>query len=345
MTAETPPVGLDLPTGTVEEAREWVGRTSETRFADEPVNGPMIRLYASVLENGNPAYWDERFADRVWGGIPAPPGMLLTWRMPPLWTPAGEEPTAPIYGLDVPLPAAKDQLLFVESDVSVDRPAYVGERLNWRATILDVTEEKETSLGTGHFVTSETTIRAGDGDRVAMSTSTIFRHERPADSPEADAPFARGRRAVEAADPPSRDRYDSRPPEAITEGGTLPGFEFPVPYERVIRNVAATREFIQPGLHDPEFARSQGNKTVFLNAIAIEGLLDRLVTDWSGPEWRVVERSMRTLRSAVAGACLVADGEVTAVEDGTVTVEATIDDRGGDPVCEGRVRIKRVSNG
>ena len=54
---------------------------------------------------------------------------------------------------------------------------------------------------------------------------------------------------------------------------------------------------------------------------------------------------MRTPRSAVAGACLVADGEGTAVEDGTITVEATIDDRGGDPVCEGRVRIKRVPGG
>ena len=43
-----------------------MGRSDQrTRFADEPVNGPMIRLYASVLEDGNPAYWDERFADRV----------------------------------------------------------------------------------------------------------------------------------------------------------------------------------------------------------------------------------------------------------------------------------------
>lgn len=132
-------------------------------------------------------------------------------------------------------------------------------------------------------------------------------------------------------------------PDEDAVGDMVPSFELPVTYERVIRNVAATREFLLPGLYDPEYARSQGNETVFLNAIALHGLLDRLATDWAGPEWRVVGRSMRILGSAVAGECLVGNGDITAVDDGTVTIEATISVRDGDPVCEGTVSLERSS--
>lgn len=343
MTDGEPAVGLELPSGTVDEATEWIGRTSETRFAPEPINGPMIRLYASVLEDGNPRFWDERFADRTVGGVTAPTGMLLTWKMPPLWTPSGDEASAPIYGLDVPLPAEKDMLLFIESETTFERPLFVGDRLNWQATIRDVSEEKATRLGTGHFVTSEARFHDQAGERVAESTSTIFRHERSGGTVDRETPYAEGRRHVEAEPAaPDLDRYRSLAFEEISAGDALPSFQFSVPYERVIQNVAATREFILPGLHDPEYARSQGNESIFLNAIALHGLLGRLATDWAGPAWRVIGRSMRILGSAVAGKRLVIEGEVTAVEDGIVSIEASIAERDGDPVCEGTVRIRRT---
>lgn len=346
MTNETAGPGLDLPVGPADEAADWIGRTSETRFANEPINAPMIRLYASVLEDGNPCYWDERFAERTWGGMPAPPGMLLTWKMPPLWTPTDDDHPTPIYGLDVPLPAEKDMLLFIESETTFQRPMVVGDRLNWQGTILDVSEEKETGLGIGHFVTSEATFHDGSGDRIAESTSTIFRYEQPEGSVGGEAPYARGRRSVESAsESPSGERYRSRSPEEVAVGDSVASFEFPVPYERVIRNVAATREFVLPGLYDPEYARRQGNETIFLNAIGLHGLFDRLATDWAGPEWRVVDRSMRLLGSAVAGECLVVDGSVAAVEDGRVTIDATIAERDGDPVCDGTVGIERAPDG
>ena len=337
--------GLTLPVGTVDDAREWSGRTSDTRFADERINESMVRLFASVLEDANPSYWEERFADQTWGGLLGPPGMLLTWKMPALWTPDRDDPTPPIYGLEVPLPAEKDMLLLIETESTFERPMFVGDRLTWQETILRVSDEKETRVGTGHFVTSEATFHNQDGEHIADNTATIFRHERPDRSVDTGMPYARGRRSVDAdTTPPPRDRYHSRLPGENAVGDTVPSFELPVTYERVIQNVAATREFLLPGLYDPEYARSQGNETVFLNAIALHGLLDRLATDWAGPEWRVVGRSMRILGSAVAGECLVGTGDVTAVDDGTVTIEAMISVRDGEPVCEGAVGLEQGSD-
>jgi acyl dehydratase len=344
MTDGEPAVGLELPTGTFDEATEWIGRTSETRFAPEPINGLMIRLYASVLEDGNPRFWNERYADRTVGGVTAPEGMLLIWKMPPLWTPGGDAGPAPIFGLDVPLPAEKDMLLFIGSESTFERPLFVGDLLNWQATFLDVSEEKETRLGTSHFVTSEARFHDQTGERVAESTSTIFRYERSGATVDREAPYAEGRRDVEAEPAASdRDRYRCLALEEVSAGDPVPSFQFPVPYEWVIRNVAATREFILPGLHDPEYARNQGNETIFLNAIALHGLMDRLATDLAAPAWHVVSRSMRILGSAVAGERLVVEGEVTAVEGGIISMEASIVERDGDPVCEGTVSIRRTA--
>lgn len=337
--------GFALPTGSVNDARDWIGCTSDTQFADEEINESMTRLYASVLEDANPSFWDEGFASRTWGSLLAPPGMLLTWKMPALWTPDRDAPTPPIYGLEVPLPAEKDMLLLIETESTFERPMFVGERLNWQSTILSVSEEKETRVGTGHFVTSEATFYNQDGDHVAENTATIFRYEQPEGAVDSETPYAKGRRSVDAdVTPPLADRYESRTPEDISGDETVTSFELPVTYERVIRNVASTREFLLPGLYDPEYARAQGNETIFLNAIALHGLLDRLATDWTGPAWRIIGRSMRILGSAVAGECLVVDGDVTTIDDRTVTIEATISVRDGGPVSEGTVSLERSSD-
>ena len=49
-------VGTNMPLGTVAEGQAMVGKRSRTRFHTMDVNWPMIRIYTSAIEDGNPCY-------------------------------------------------------------------------------------------------------------------------------------------------------------------------------------------------------------------------------------------------------------------------------------------------
>lgn len=317
--------GLTLATGSEGAAQEWVGETGVTYFAHEPVNSAMIRLYASMVEDGYPAYWRRDLAERIWGGVPSPPGMLTVWRRPLLWRPDERSAEEQELFARIPFPAEKDTILTVSVDTTFERQVFENEWLNWRDRITDITEEKATDLGRGHFITGETVYCNQQGERVATNTKTIFRYasNEVDDGPETEGPFAEGRRNVTVKESPGVARTDdSLSVDDVSEGEQVPPYQFPVSYEKVIYDVAATRDFY-PGHNDPEFARAQGNDTIFLNNIAFQGLVDRLALEWAGPEWRVLDRSIRIQGAAPAGSLLTVDGEVTGItkEDNVDKIE------------------------
>lgn len=340
--------GTSPPVGTYEEAREWIGRTGDTHYAPQPVNRSMIQFFASMVEDGNPSYWDESFADEQWGGLVSPAAMMLTWRFQHLWAPdqSDDDGEDAVSVATVPLPEGKDNIVNTETETVVHEPITEGTWLNWQTEIVDVSSEKDTVLGPGHFVTSKTYLRDERGNRLAEDVNSMLRFDESeaGDLFEADTdePFAEGRRLVEVDDDQGpEDRYTSRSVEkaAAAEGENVHSFEFPVTYRKIIQDVAATRDFY-PVHHDPEFARSRGNETIFLNTMAFQGLVDRLALDWAGPEWRVVERTITMMGSAVAGDALTVEGEVENVtDDGEIELGVSINKDGRD-ICPATVTIR-----
>ena len=75
--------------GTYEDALRMVGAASEPRIAATPVSGARIQLFASMVHDGNRSYWDAEFARQRWGGLLAPPALLMGWLIPPPWEPGG----------------------------------------------------------------------------------------------------------------------------------------------------------------------------------------------------------------------------------------------------------------
>jgi uncharacterized OB-fold protein len=67
------------------------------------------------------------------------------------------------------------------------RSLHLGDHLTVSSAIESVSDEKKTALGTGHFVTTRQTYRAGDGEVVATMLFRILKF-RP---PDLDAPDAR----------------------------------------------------------------------------------------------------------------------------------------------------------
>jgi acyl dehydratase len=120
--------------------------------------------------------------------------------------------------------------------------------------------------------------------------------------------------------------YTQRYFEDIVEGDQLPTVEEFVSYRRVIMTPGATGDYF-PGHHDPEYARAQGQPTIYLNTMHIMGFIDRIVTDWAGPATFLVRRRVRLRHSLYADDTLVGEGDVIATrrEDADGRVRHLID--------------------
>ena len=82
-----------------------------------------------------------------------------------------------------------------------------------------------------------------------------------------------------------------------------------ISYERVVMNAGTTWDYI-PWHFDPDYARSHGHPTIFVNTMHLAGFVDRIATDWAGPYSRVVRRKVSLLGSIYAGDSMVGRGRV-----------------------------------
>lgn len=121
----------------------------------------------------------------------------------------------------------------------------------------------------------------------------------------------------------------------IAIGDPIGEIRLDVSYARVIRNVAAGRDFMR-GHHEPAFAREQGVRTIYVNTFFHQALVDRLMTDWAGPTAFIARRKIMMRQPICAGDVAVASGRVVALrlrEDGRQHVDVEMDIRTDAGVC------------
>ncbi len=158
--------------GTYEEAKALLGKRSPVNFGSHPVSEVRIAQYCAMIEDANPAYWDAALSARLWGRPIAPPAMLQTWTMPLPWLP-DRESELDFMLMKLPLPGST--IINVSTETIYHRPIYVGETLNFWDVATEISEEKDTRLGVGHFVTTVATYQNEAGEKVATSTNIQFR--------------------------------------------------------------------------------------------------------------------------------------------------------------------------
>lgn len=167
-----PDLSYQLAFGTYEDALRMVGAKSEPRTAATAVSGARIQLFAAMVRDGNRSYWDAEFARRKWGGLLAPPALLMGWLIPPPWQPQGGPPAASLV-LRVPLPGTT--FINAANDVEFVVPIVEGDVLTVVEELMSVSPEKRTRLGVGHFVETLETYRRQDETVVATCRNTLFR--------------------------------------------------------------------------------------------------------------------------------------------------------------------------
>lgn len=159
--------------------REFVGNRGAPEPARDPVNQPMIRHWCDAMEDGNPLYTDPEAASRsVHGGVVAPPTMLNAWTMLgliPRPTLSGNDQD-PQSGALARLDAAGfTSVVATNSDHEYARYLRPGDHIAGTLELLDVSEEKQTALGTGHFVTTQTTYHDQHGEMVGAMRFVILK--------------------------------------------------------------------------------------------------------------------------------------------------------------------------
>jgi uncharacterized OB-fold protein/acyl dehydratase len=160
--------------------RRWQGFAGAPVAAPSPVNEVMIRHWCEALEDHHPAYADLEAARRsAHGRLVAPPAMLDSWSMTGLAQrdASGSSAIGELLGeLD-----AAGFTAVVATDTQHEYRRYLtpGDRLTTQQTILSVSDEKQTALGSGHFVTTLTEYRDASGNSVGHVRFRILKF-RPA---------------------------------------------------------------------------------------------------------------------------------------------------------------------
>ena len=162
--------------------REGVGIPGAERLTPDDVNQPMIRHWCDAMMDRNPVYTDPEFAAKsIHRGIVSPPSMLDSWMMvglgprEPAPSSDGEDAVGMLPILQKLDAAGFTSVVATNSSHQYDRYLRLGDRLRIRQSITNVSSEKKTALGVGHFFTTGTEFSSQSGERVGRMEFTILK--------------------------------------------------------------------------------------------------------------------------------------------------------------------------
>jgi uncharacterized OB-fold protein/acyl dehydratase len=195
--------------------RAFVGMPSGPPMeARDEVNQAMIRHWVEAIGDQNPVYVDPDAAARsVHGQVIAPAVMLQAWVM------RGLRGSRPATG-----GSARDELLGLldgagftsvvatNCEQEYDRMLHLGDHLRTRTVIDSVSEEKQTGLGLGHFVTTRVEYETVDGEPVGRMLFRILKFK---------PGTGRGAATPPAEDQPRRPRPAITPDNAFWFDGAM----------------------------------------------------------------------------------------------------------------------------
>ncbi|MFH6568298.1 MULTISPECIES: MaoC family dehydratase [Pseudomonas] len=109
----------------------------------------------------------------------------------------------------------------------------------------------------------------------------------------------------------------------VRPGETLPELAIPITVGLVTGGAIATRDYF-PGHHDLNAAKALGSPHIFMNILTTNGLVQRYVEDWAGPEARFASLKIKLGAPNYPGDSMTFNGAVTGHDSATRTVEITL---------------------
>jgi acyl dehydratase len=114
--------------------------------------------------------------------------------------------------------------------------------------------------------------------------------------------------------------------EDIAEGAELPELVFPVTASAIAVGAIATNDY-ETVHHDKAAAEASGVPNIFMNILTTNGLVQRFVGAWVGPDARVRKIRIKLGAPNFAGDTMRINGTVSRVDSATGEVDVTVSGR------------------
>ncbi|MEX2031613.1 MAG: MaoC family dehydratase N-terminal domain-containing protein, partial [Dehalococcoidia bacterium] len=168
--------------------KAFEGAEVGTQVGADPVNQPMIRHWVEAMGDQNPVYTDPEAAKRsVHGEVIAPAVMLQAWVMRGIAPRPSEGGSAQDDLMQLVESEGFTSVVATNCEQEYDRMLHLGDHLRTRTVIDSVSEEKQTGLGVGHFITTRVEYETLDGEPVGRQMFRILKF-RPGTGRQAAAP-------------------------------------------------------------------------------------------------------------------------------------------------------------
>ena len=125
--------------------------------------------------------------------------------------------------------------------------------------------------------------------------------------------------------------FDTKKLSQVSVGDALPELRIPLTTSLIVSSALASRDFT-PVHHDKAAAQASGMPDVFMNILTTNGLVNRYVTDWAGPDARVENVQIKLGTPNTPDDTMTFNGSVTSKEGDTVTVQLAGKNSWGDHV-------------
>ncbi len=139
---------------TTEMIEAHLGITSEKVNGLDEICRPMIRHWCEVMEDANPLYTDEEYANNSkYGGMIAPPTQVQAYTMNPLWPKTEREPNSMEQLVALFREHGFSAIVATEQVQEYGVPMKLGDRISYTISVQSVSPLKQTARGPGYFAT------------------------------------------------------------------------------------------------------------------------------------------------------------------------------------------------
>ncbi|HDS1795547.1 MaoC family dehydratase [Pseudomonas putida] len=111
--------------------------------------------------------------------------------------------------------------------------------------------------------------------------------------------------------------------ENVRPGEQLPELTIPITVGLIAGGAIATRDYF-PGHHDLDAARELGSPHIFMNILTTNGLVQRFIEQWSGPQVQFRTLKIKLGAPNYPGDSMTFSGEVTHQDAATRSLEVTL---------------------
>jgi 3-methylfumaryl-CoA hydratase len=314
----------EKPAKSLEETEKWLGREEHFEGVDE-VTRSDIRRKLEVYCFDCPLHYDPLVANaHGFRDIIAPVAMIPLWALPPYWAPGEPSifgPGQPELGgrrqLEVPTPFKRG--FNASAEVENLAPLYPGDRLHGATKLVEV-KPRETRLGYGVFLTTETRLWKSSGELVSVQRSTGYRYDPSPERVKEGRPSA-----AEPATAPEADTDPTNPDVDwaqqirsgdVSVGDELPPYRIWLNYQRIVMSVANDRMW-GTNHHNRDAARAGGLDDIIFNTRGYEMVFEIMFRRWMGLDgWLQKLGPFKMGKSSHPGDVLTCGARVTNKEPG-----------------------------